>query len=132
MGLKNVPPRTTKPINNNKPMTVTIPVKRHHITQCNMKSTHACVMALAMSEALPLADQVYVGIHSAHLFNMNGKVSDITLPAEVVEFIVTMANTYERDRGDITERNFEIDIPDEFVAKEPDRPVKQEVECVTS
>jgi len=113
-------------------MKVTIPVKRKHIDGCQMRSVNDCVMARAMTDALPLAAEVTVGVSAAHLWEMIGRLETIRLPEEVSAFIHRMVLTVPEGRYAIEERSFEVEIPDQFCAKEPVRIVqpKQEEEPV--
>ena len=105
-------------------MKVTIPVKRKHIDGCQMRSVNDCVMARAMTDALPLASEVTVGVSVAHLWEMNGRLETIRLPEEVSAFIHRMVLTVPEGRHAIEECSFEVEIPDKFCAKEPVRTVE--------
>jgi hypothetical protein len=113
-------------------MKVTIPVKRKHIDGCKMATVTNCVMALAMTDALPLAAEVKVGVRTAHLYGMDGRMDTIILPMEVSDFIGKVVHIPSSSRHKIAECNFEVEIPDKFCAKEPVRSVqpKQEEEPV--
>jgi len=119
-------------------MKVTINVSKYHIREGDPRYSSCCIVQKAIRDAIPLALEVGVSIDHYALRSFDGEWTRLYLPREVEKFIwMTLDYNYLPSRFRwlvLRPFSFELDVPDQFVAKEPVRPAKQEevIQCVTS
>jgi hypothetical protein len=118
-------------------MKVTINVSKKHIREGDPRYSSCCIVQRAIRDAIPLALEVGVSIDHYALRSFDGVWTRLYLPREVEKFIWRTLDCHLPSRLRwlvLSPFSFELDVPDEFVAKEPVRPAKQEevLQCVTS
>jgi hypothetical protein len=109
-------------------------VSRDHIRRANMTSTHTCVLGLALYDALPLASEVSIGINMGHIVHASSypTLAGFHLPEEAIRFIRFMIMMPRCLRWMVRPRSFEIEVPDHFVAVEPERSARRAAELTTT
>ena len=113
-------------------MKVTINVTRKSIRTGVMRDWTNCVIAKAILESLPLCAEVGVGLDSILMQHVSDEVSWFTdrvvAPRWIEKYIRRMFTAHSFGlfgKWLCKPFSFELDVPERYVAKEPDRPMIQ-------